>query len=87
MGNSLLAVRGINHKYIVVDEEEEEIDVCKAVDQMTERARQEGLRAGRLKNLQDNVKTIMESLNMSMDDAMNALKVTGEDRILLQEMV
>ena len=76
---------------IEIDDEEEEIDVCKAVDQMTERARQEGISygesKGRLKALRNDVKNIMESLNMSMDDALNALKVTGEDRILLQEMV
>ena len=68
--------------------------MCKAVDQMTERARREGIsygeskgfRDGKLETLRNDVKNIMESLNMGLDDALNALKVTGEDRILLQKM-
>ena len=84
-------IRVCTNTKIEIDDGEEEIDVCKAVDQMTERARQEGLRTGksegRLETLRNAVKSIMKSLDMSMDDALKVLNVTGEDQILLKEMV
>ena len=64
---------------IEIDEEKEEIDVCKAVDQMTKRAR--------LETLRNDIKNVMESFHVSLEEAMAGLKVTKEDQALLKEMV
>ncbi len=65
--------------------------MCKAVDQMTERARQEGLRAGksegRLETLRNDIKNVMEAFHVSLEEAMAGLKVTKEEQALLKEMV
>ena len=68
---------------IEIDDEEEEIDVCKAVDQMTERARREG----RLETLRNAVKNAMKAFHVSMEDAMNGLEVPQEDRDLIIKML
>ena len=80
---------------IEIDDEEEEIDVWKAVDQMTERARQEGLRAGkseglregRMETLRNAVINVMETFQVGLEEAMAGLKVTKEEQALLKEMV
>ncbi len=76
---------------IEIDDEEEEIDVCKAVDQMTERARQEGISygesKGRLETLRNAVKNAMKAFHVSMEDAMNGLEVPQEDRDLIIKML
>ena len=74
---------------IAIDEEEEAVDMCKAVQEMNEEARREGEQIGRrearLETLRDNVKSIMESFHLSMEEAMKSLKVTKEDQALLMK--
>ena len=65
--------------------------MCKAVDQMTERARQEGISygesKGRLETLRNAVKNAMKAFHVSMEDAMNGLEVPQEDRDLIIKML
>ncbi len=61
--------------------------MCKAVDQMTERARQEGESKGRLETLRNAVKNAMKAFHVSMEDAMNGLEVPQEDRDLIIKML
>ena len=67
------------------------VDVCKAVQDMNNKARlagkQEGLTEGRLETLLNDVKNVMESLKMTVDDAMNVLKVSKEDQAVLRKML
>ena len=65
--------------------------MCKAVQDMNNKARlagkQEGLTEGRLETLLNDVKNVMESLKMTVDDAMNVLKVSKEDQAVLRKMI
>ena len=61
--------------------------MCKAVDQMTERARREGESKGRLETLRNAVKNAMKAFHVSMEDAMNGLEVPQEDRDLIIKML
>lgn len=58
--------------------------MCKAVEDMNNNARQdgkqEGLMEGHLETLRDAVKNVMESFHLSMEDVMNGLNVSKEDR-------
>ncbi len=76
---------------IDIDENAEVVDVCKAVQDMNNKARlagkQEGLTEGRLETLLNDVKNVMESLKMTVDDAMNVLKVSKEDQTVLRKMI
>ena len=72
---------------IDIKKEEEVVDVCKAVDQMTEEARQEGESKGRLETLRNDVKNAMKAFHVSMEDAMNGLEVPQEDRDLIMKML
>ena len=84
---------------IQIDEEEEVVDVCKAVQDMNEKARQEGLQEGlqtgrsegrqeaRLETLLADIKNAMEFFHVSMEEAMKGLKVTEEDRAILVKRI
>ena len=65
--------------------------MCKAVQDMNNKARlagkKEDLTEGRLETLLNDVKNVMESLKMTVDDAMNVLKVSKEDQAVLRKMI
>ena len=42
---------------------------------------------GRLETLRNNVKNIMESLKMTVDEAMKVLKISKEDQAILRKML
>lgn len=71
------------------------IDVCKAEREIMEKARLEGRLEGRregsekarLETLCTVVKNAMESFHLSMDEAMNGLKVPKEDQAILVKMM
>ena len=48
---------------------------------------QEGIQKGSLERLMDDVKNAMESFHLSMEDAMNGLKVTQEEQAILRTML
>ena len=72
---------------IDIDEDAEVVDVCKAVQDMNNKARQEGEQKGRLEALRDSIKNAMESFHLSMEEAMNGLKVSQEDQAILRKMI
>ena len=80
---------------IAIDDNSEVVDVCKAVQDMNNKARQEGRLEGKLEGKQEGklealcsaVKNAMESFHLSMEDAMNGLKVSKEDQDILRKMI
>ena len=68
---------------IAIDDNSEVVDVCKAVQDMNNKAKQEG----KLEALCSAVKNAMESFHLSMEDAMNGLKVSKEDQDILRKMI
>lgn len=96
-------IRECTNTNITIDEREEVIDVCKAVQELNERARQkgieegklegiqegrlEGIQKGRLETLRNSVMNVMESFHVTTEEAMNVLKVTTEDQVKLKGML
>ena len=76
---------------IQFDEKAEVIDVCKAVQEMNEKARQagrlEGRQEGRLEALCDAIKNVMESFHLTVEEAMKVMKVSSEDQAILKKMI
>ena len=76
---------------IVIDENSEVVNVCKAVQDMQDKARQEGIQEGseraRIETLCSAVGNAMESFHLSMEDAMAGLKVSKEDQDILKKMI
>lgn len=80
---------------IEFDENAEVIDVCKAEQQMKEKARREGLLEGERKGLQkgrldtlcEGIKNVMESFHVTAEEAMKVMKVTAEDQAILEKMI
>ncbi len=68
---------------IEIDEKEEAIDMCKAEQEMREKARREA----RLETMKNAVRNVMESFHVSIDEAMNVLKITEEDQAILMKMI
>ena len=73
------------------DENAEVVNVCKAEQEMKEKARQEGKQEGRqegkLEALRDVIKNAMEAFNLTGEEAMDKFKVTAEDQALLKKMI
>ena len=61
--------------------------MSKAVQDMMDKARQEGSEKARIETLCVAVKNVMESFHLSMKDAINALKVSKEDQDILRKMI
>ena len=61
--------------------------MCKAVQDMMDKARQEGSEKTRIETLCANVKNAMESFHLSMEDATNGLKVSKEDQAILRKII
>ena len=61
--------------------------MCNLSEGIYRRGKSEGLVEGRLKTLQNDVKNVMKSLNMSMEEALKVLNVNREDRTLLMKML
>ena len=92
-------IKACTNTDIHIDEGKEVVNVCKAVQDMNEKARREGLQEGRregiregrqearMETLSDSVKNIMESLKMSVEEAMKVLKISEEDQATLMKMI
>ena len=68
---------------IDIDEDSEVVDVCKAVQDLTNKARQEG----HFETSRDDVKNVMVSFKVNLEDAMKVLKVSQEDQAILKKMI
>ena len=76
---------------IAIDEDAEVVDVCKAVQEMTEKAKlkgwEEGREESRLESLRNDIKNAMEAFHLSLEDVMKVLKVSKEDQAILMRML
>ena len=74
-----------------IDEESEVMDMCQAWQEMSieaeKRGEKRGEKAGAINSLSRSVKALMESMDLTADQAMTALKVSDADRELLKPML
>ena len=92
-------IKACTNTNIPIDEEERVINVCKAVQEMNDLARQEGLQKGiqkgrlegrqevRLETLCSDIQNVMESFHVSLEEAMTGLKVPKEDWAILRKRI
>ena len=80
-------IKACTNTDIHIDEGKEVVNVCKAVQDMNEKARREGRQEARMETLRDDIKNVMESLKMSVEEAMKVLKIREEDRTILMKMI
>ncbi len=88
-------IRLITDVNVEIDEKEETVNMCKAVEDMRAHDRQQGIEEGREKgraegraeNLLANIKQLMKSLNLSLEQAMDALAVPQDERFALMKKI
>ena len=112
-------IKACSNAKIQINEKERSMNVCKAVQEMNDIARQEGREEGRLEGREegrlegreegrlegreegrlegrqearletmlDNVKNLMASLHLSVDEAMKALQIGAEDQAILMKKI
>ena len=92
-------IKACTNTDIQIDEKEKVIDVCKAVKEMNDLARQEGRQEGlqrgriegkqeaRLETLSNDIRNVMESFHVSLEEAMTGLKVPKEDWAVLRKRI
>lgn len=59
------------------------LSISKAVQDMKDKARKEG----RLETLGETLKNVMESLHLTVEEAMIVMKVDTEDQLILKKMI
>lgn len=72
---------------IAVNEGEEAIDVCLAIQQMNEEAAQEAAQKERISTLLNNIKNLMEKMGWSAEQSMDILSVSDNDRRTLLQLL
>ena len=72
-------IRECTNTNIQFDEKAEVVDVCKAVQEMNEKAR--------LETLKNDVRNVMEFFKVSVEEAMKALKIGEEDQAVLMKLI
>ena len=100
-------IKACTNTNIQINEKERSVDVCKAVQEMNDKARMEGREEGRLEGrlegreqgrlegreqarletMLHSVKNLMESLHLSVEEAMSALKITEDDQAILMKKI
>lgn len=58
----------------------ERYNMCKAIDDMKNNARNEGISIGYISGIKTSIKSLMDSLNMSLEQALDTLKVDDDIR-------
>ena len=61
--------------------------MCEVLDRVENRGIQKGIQKGILKGKVIDIKNLMETLQLTLDQAMNALKIPQEERETLKEMI
>ena len=56
-------------------EEEDEIDMCKAIEDMRSEAEAKGRADGNTERILTDLKNVMDSINVSIEEAMDILKI------------
>lgn len=67
--------------------EEEEINMCEAFQEFLREGREEGRAEGRVEVIVDNVKKLMEKLQISEEESMNILDVTEHERLMIRKFM
>lgn len=79
----MLGMIGVNVDLDTIkDKETEEYIMCKAIDDMMKDARLEGIRDGQLEEQRKNLESLMKNLNLSLEQAFDALNISEADRML-----
>ncbi|MCD8016052.1 MAG: hypothetical protein LUG99_23420, partial [Lachnospiraceae bacterium] len=65
---------------LTMSESEVELNVCQAIQTLNQRAEEKGRETGRIENLIQNIKSLMESMGWTAEETMNNLKVSESDR-------
>ncbi|MFI3176370.1 MAG: hypothetical protein R3Y67_02625, partial [Eubacteriales bacterium] len=71
----------------IMQEKEEEIEMCKLVEVCLEEGRVEGRVEGATKNSILLIANLMETMEFTMEEAMNALKIPEEERKKYVELI
>ena len=84
---ALIGMAGIDMDLDKLKEEKEgkvEYKMCKAFQEITQEARDKGYKDGRDAGYQNDIDTsitaLMETMNLTLEQALDALKITGENR-------
>ncbi len=76
---------------ILIEDDAEVVDMCKAEREMKEKARlagkQEGRQEGRLEALSEAIQNVMEAFHLNKEEAMKGLKISKEDQAILTKMI
>lgn len=63
-----------------LDEEKEEVDMCKAIDDMRRHAREEGIAQGMVQGIFASLTNVMKHMDLTVDQAMEVLGIPMEER-------
>ena len=72
---------------IEVKQDEEAVDVCLAIQQLQEEAARKASKETRISTLCADIRSLMEQLGLSIEQAMDALRVTDSDRKTLLQLL
>ena len=73
-------INAVTNSKLTYPEEGEEIDMCKAIDEMRADAKAEGRAEGKTESLVSSIKNVMDSIHVSIEEAMDILKVDPQKR-------
>ena len=80
---ALIGMAGIDMDLDKLKEEKDgkvEYKMCKAFQKITKEARDDGYKNGVNASIIANVTALMETMNLTLEQALDALKITGENR-------
>ena len=73
-------INTITGSRLTIDEQEEKVDMCKAIDDMRKESREEGRMEGVESTCLQNIRNVMEGLKYTAQQAMDLLKIPASDR-------
>ena len=77
-------INAVTNSKLTYPEEGDEIEMCKAIDDMRADAKAEGIEEGRAEgkteSLVSSIKNVMDSIHVSIEEAMDILKVDPQKR-------
>lgn len=73
-------INAVTNSKLTYPEEGDEIDMCKAIDDMRADAKAEGRAEGKTESLVSSIKNVMDSIHVSIEEAMDILKVDPQKR-------
>ena len=73
-------INTITGSRLTIDEKEEKVDMCKAIDDMRRESREEGRTEGAEANCLKNIRNLMVSLKCTAQQAMDYLMIPAADQ-------